>query len=134
MATYALRRPAATHQREATCAEVDCAAYLHGWVTAVDPTQPLGEKRLTYIRRQSGRRHVEQTRPDGVVEFTFDAGQTCFDTHLVNLDRDPLYLRFIGSRDAYGRGHLVEPYRHDRPEHWVEDVLESQDHLRKLIG
>lgn len=134
MSTYALRRPAATHQREVPCSAADCAAYLNGWTTAVDPNQPLGQDRLEYIRNGSGRRFVEHVRGDGVIEFTFAAGQTCFGTHVETVDRDPLYLRFTGARDAYGRGQLIDPYQHDKPEHWVEDVLESQDKLRKLTG
>lgn len=131
--TYAIRRPQATHMREATCAEVECAAYINGWVTTVDPNGPLGDQQLTYLRTRSGRHFVETARADGHIDFTFPAGQTCFNTHQVALEREPVFLRLVGSRGPRGTGRLIDPYRHTAAEHWVEDFMETNDKLHRLI-
>ena len=40
MKTYQIYSPISTHYRPATCAEVQCAAYEHGWRTRVEGLDP----------------------------------------------------------------------------------------------
>ena len=81
--------PAATHRRPASCRDVDCTHYLHGWQTVV----AVGSAQEHFIRKQSGRRfRVEQTS-DTILTFTFESGQRCFGTqHTVQTGRPPFYL------------------------------------------
>lgn len=124
--TYSISRRLESHFRPAHCHEVDCPAYGNGWVTTVDEATPLGQKQAGYIRTQSGRWFTETRTAQGLTEFRFPGGQTCFEQHYVSLEREPTYLVRGGDyRHYYG-------YRtHDRPEWWVEDFAEHQDHLKK---
>ena len=80
--------PLDTHWRPATCKEVDCPDYLHGWSTIVPDPSPQSE----YIRHRSGRRYLESSK-QGIVTFKFFHGQRCFDQHKLKLERDPILVK-----------------------------------------
>ena len=128
MSTYSIARPAATHTRPATCAEVECAGYVHGWTSLIDTTTDLGLRQANYIDDASGRRFHANRLPGGVIEYVFAPGQECFNAHTVPVERDPLYVVRQGAHGRY-LAHRV----HDKPEHWVEDFAGNQDRLAKLI-
>jgi hypothetical protein len=122
MKTYALAAPLATHTRPATCAEVDCEAYLNGWITRLPWGSPMVE-----ALKASGRRYAEVTGMGAAErEFLFNAGQPCFraSTHRVPLERDAIYLVKGGDWRGNPRGTPLR--RHARAEHWVEDFGEHQ--------
>ena len=126
MKTYGIVAPLATHYRAATCAEVECEAYTHGWLTAVNEVDDLGARQAHHIRRVAGRRFTETRRPDGCTEFRFEAGQKCFRAHQVPLEREPLYV----VRGGDWRGNpRAESRQHARPADWVDDFAEHQDRL-----
>lgn len=127
--TYAIHaRPEA--RRPATCVDVDCAAYLHGWTTEVDESSDLGAAQAHYVRRESGRAFVEGRTPGGLTVFTFEAGQQCFADHTTVDDRPPIFLVRSGDwRGNPGGQHRV----HTRPEHWVEDFSEHQQGLADAL-
>lgn len=125
--TYAITSPVATHYRPGTCAEANCGAQAHGWVTRVDETTDLGQKQAHYIRRDSGRKFTEARTPAGLTEFTFEAGQKCFATHQVSLQRPENFLVLGGDWRGNPRG--IKPVQHTRPEHWVEDFGGHQQTL-----
>jgi hypothetical protein len=125
--TYSVQAPLASHWRDATCEEVDCPNWKHGWKTTVDESTDLGQRQAHYIRRQSGRRYVEwRDQPWlGGTAFTFEPGQRCFATHQQPLERDPLFLVRQGDWRGYGPTRV-----HVRPGDWVEDFSESLDKVR----
>lgn len=88
--TFALHAPKQTHSRPATCEEVGCEQFLHGWVTRL----PLGSPLCEYIASGGhGRRFMETTGLDTPErEFVFPAGQRCFKStqHVIALDREPV--------------------------------------------
>lgn len=131
MLTYSIVRPTATHQRVATCAEVECPHWRNGWTTAIDShwqaNGMTAADQIAYLRADS-RRKVETTRRDGVVVFTFGPGQECFTQHVVPIEREPLFVRRRGVAGDY-----ADTMRHTKPEHWVEDFATNQDRLAKLI-
>ena len=59
MKTYSIMAPKSTHFRKATCAEMDCPSYLHGWATIIDERTELGQEQAHYIRKLSGRKFTE---------------------------------------------------------------------------
>jgi len=124
MKTYSAVAPLATHWRDATCEEVDCPHFQHGWRTVVDETTELGRRQAHYIRTSSGRRFTA-TWDGGVTTFTFEAGQRCFAAHKVPLERDPLFLVRMGDWRGYG-----PPRAHQLPADWVEDMQSSLDKVR----
>lgn len=133
MKTYALKQPAATHFRRATCAEVDCDLHLNGWKTEIDESTELGQSQAYYIRNSSGRRYVEDRniRP-GMTVFTFEAGQTCFGSirHQVSLERPPLYV----VRGGDWRGNPDGSVRtHANGDDWVDDFANHQQNLADQI-
>lgn len=128
--TYRILAPVSTHWRAATCAEVGCQAHANGWVTIL-PRTDLERIRLV---EQSGRRYVRTDLDGGLVEFRFEAGQSCFEvsTHRIRVDRDPMFLRQGG--DWRGNPTGVQPYVHTRAEDWADDFATHQGHIADLIA
>lgn len=148
--TYGIKMPAETHFRPATCAEAQCHAHTHGWVTIL----PTGSD-LIAVLKGSGRRyhehrdhlplevvrqmmgHEEDTQPmelgAGLVAFYFEAGQSCFQEaqHVMPLERPALYV--VTDGDWRGNPRRTAPRVHSRPEHWVEDFAGHQDRLKTTI-
>lgn len=119
--TYGIKQPLSTHWRRATCAEINCAAYLNGWTTIV----PVAGPQAQYIRARSGRRFTEVKQDAGMVEFAFPPGQTCFAAakHRAPLGRPPLFI----VRDGDFRGNPSGwSMRHRRAEDWRDDLGEHQ--------
>jgi hypothetical protein len=123
--TYSLSAPPSTHRRPARCDEAGCDAYQRGWITRCDEVTELGERQAHYIRKLSGRRYTEQRTSVGLTIFTFEAGQQCFDTHTVPLDREPIYV----VRDGDWRGNPSGRRRVLRAEDWLDDFGNHQLHV-----
>jgi hypothetical protein len=126
MQTWGIRRPT----RRATCAEVECAAYVHGWVTTADESTDLGRAQAAWIRGACARRFTEQRTPVGLTAFTFPAEQTCFEAadHRVPLERPPLYV--LRGGDWRGNPRRLPVRRYSSAESWVQDFGEHQQGLR----
>jgi hypothetical protein len=120
--TYSVRAPLETHWRPATCEEADCPNYLNGWKTILPADSDLVE-----VARHSGRQFTETRTEGGLVEFTFEAGQPCFQTsnHRLPNDRPQLY----SVRGGDWRGNLGVIRRHTRGADWVDDFANHQDQL-----
>jgi len=152
MMTYGIVRPP-DHYRPASCAEVDCDAHAHGWVS----TMLAGSDDLAFITGRVCRGDVDGHRrhytaepvEGGFVRLTFPAGQECFATrsHRVPVERPPIFLVRPGDArsnpvDPLGRRygdplHSVRLARsrgriHTRPEDWVEDSAETLDRVRSV--
>jgi hypothetical protein len=123
--TYALRQRPAPRAREASCAEVDCPNYLHGWRTSLDPL--IHGAQIAHVRADRTRKHVETRSVDGRVVFTFEAGQTCFQTHHVEMRT--LYLVRGGDWRA-----VTQPGRQLRSDQWVDDFGEHQQTLADRLA
>lgn len=109
------------------CKDAGCQAWTHGWETAVDESTDLGRGQARYIRTSSGRTFKEKKTADGMTVFVFEAHQRCFAEHRTKRD---VFLR----RDGDWRGNPTgNVFVHARPEDWVEDLMEHQDTLQKLI-
>jgi hypothetical protein len=132
--TYAIVAPKSTHFVPATCEQVDCAHYLHGWQSVIDETTELGQRQAHYIRKESGRAFRERRREDGLTVFFFEAGQPCFDAqrHQRRLDRPELYIVRDGDHRGNPRG--TAQRQHVRPADWVEDFAEHQQGLADEIA
>ncbi len=123
--TYGIVMPKQTHTRVATCAEVECSAHVHGWLTKVDVGTEIGQQRARYIIDHSGR-HWTAEQNGGLVTFTFPPGQTCFAEHRVPRDEAPLYTIKHGDWRTYARPASVGT------EEWLNKFGENQDVLAKL--
>lgn len=129
--TYRVLAPLRTHWRHATCAEVDCPAYLNGWVTTIDPMTELGQKQSYFIEHDGSRRWRKSVTETGLVKYGFEAGQRCFgaDQHKVQVKQD-IFLAQGGD----WRGNPLGIKRvHTRAEHWVEDFAENQDKIKTVV-
>lgn len=91
MRTFQIDQPLDTHFRLATCREVDCANYAHGWKMGFDLTDEDKAASARWIRDKSGRSFTFEVT-DRKVVFTFAAGQRCFKRHRVPLEREPFYV------------------------------------------
>lgn len=133
MKSYVILAPRATHFRPGSCAEVDCPHLQFGWRTVIDESTDLGRRQAYYIRRESARKFTEDRDATGLTTFTFEAGQRCFRTHQVRLDRPELFV--VRGGDWRGNPRGIETRRHTRPEDWVDDFANHQtalaDRLRR---
>lgn len=131
--TYEIKAPKQTHFRPATCEEVDCKAYTSGWKSTIDTTTELGQKQYYYITKQSGRKFKITRLPQGLVEFEFEAGQTCFgaSTHQIRLDRPEIFV--VSQGDHRTPRNLKNPRIHQNASDWVEDFAEHQQKLADEI-
>lgn len=128
--SYEIKAPLATHWSVATCADVDCDAYLLGWESHINEATDLGQRQAHYIRRESGRRFTEERTPAGLTVFKFEAGQKCFAQHNARNARPE---RFV-ERGGDHRGNPRREFRaHVRPDDWVESFSEHQDRLRSAL-
>lgn len=124
--TYQLLRPARTHFRKATCAEVECPNRERGWKTIIDLSTKLGQQQANYIRLHSGR-HFSSYKKDGdLIVFEFPAGQNCFTSHRIDLEREPIFRKKGG--DFRGNP-LGLPTQTLRPRDWLDDFGEHQEKL-----
>ena len=114
MRTYRIRSPHDTTIK-ASCQQVGCEAWLHGWETKIDERTDLGQFQAAYIRQSSGRTFREMRTADGMTVFRFEARQRCF------ADHQTLPERFLVVGGDW-RGNPVGMRReHVRAADWVED-------------
>lgn len=111
--------------RPATCAEVDCDHYLHGWKIRIEGLAPED----VHLLRTSGRRYREEHIAEGQTWLHFEAGQPCFraSKHITRIGKPELYIVRDGDQRGNPRG--TKPRRHLRPELWQEDFAEHQQGL-----
>lgn len=126
--TYNIATPLSTHWTAATCAQVDCEHYLHGWAVRVEHTAPAD----VHLAKTAGRKYIEQHVAEGENYLVFEPGQPCFraGTHMRRLDREEIY----GIRSGDWRG---DPTHRGlqlvSSQAWVDDSGENQQRLTDLI-
>lgn len=125
--TFTIRRPATpAFWRKATCDEVDCERKRNGWRTVLDVGTATGARTAKWITDFSGR-HGSIERAGNQVTFTFLAGQNCFESHRVAIEREPIYIARGGDlRAAVGR-RIV----HSSGEAWRDHMAEQLDKVRE---
>lgn len=127
--TFTIAAPLSTHFRPATCAEVACPDYLHGWRTRIEglPAE------LLHAARTSGRRYTELPVAAGETWLVFEAGQACFraSQHRARLDKPELFL--VRDGDWRGNPRGTKARLHQRPADWRDDFAEHQQGLADAI-
>jgi hypothetical protein len=125
--TYQAVMPLATHFRPATCEESDCPHYLFGWKTIVPADSPQAH----YIRHDSGRGFTETRHPDGLAEFVFEAGQTCFASgrHQLPNGRPEVFIE----RDGDWRGNPTGRRIQHSPDGWLGSFGEHQERIHDAL-
>jgi hypothetical protein len=123
---HLLLRPAGQQfWRQASCAEVECAGYVHGFSLRVDEGTELGRAQAAYLRSDRSRRGAEHRDEVGLTVFSFSPGQRCTsdtdDQHRVALEREPLYVL----RNARGKREVT-------PTQWTDTLHEATDQLATL--
>jgi hypothetical protein len=125
--TYRIAIPLRTHWRQATCEEVDCASYLHGWYTQVDEATEIGQRQAYYVRHDRSRRNVEERTPEGLTSFWFPPGQKCFQAanHICQNGRPERYIIQGGDWRGNPTGRKQELSANS----WRDDFGEHQETL-----
>lgn len=126
--TYGFRSPIATHHRKATCAEIECPAYVNGWTLRIEH---LSEHEK-HAAKNSGRHWNLVRVAEGETYMAFAAGQPCFaaHTHTLPLDRPAI---FIVGRGDWRTFVPRQAQVHKRAEDWVDDMQTHFDGLRRDI-
>lgn len=127
--TYKVLRPRSTHTRVATCAEVECGAYLRGWVTKLDLSTDLGKRQARYIREHAGRAYATISVAPLLV-LDFPAGQQCFAEHRVAVERMPIFQVAGGDFRGNPRG---TPTVTRTPQDWLDDFGSHQITLAEAL-
>jgi hypothetical protein len=130
MKTYRVSAPIPTHFRPATCAEIDCPHYLHGWRTRIEHIE--SDPAVLHTARNSGRRYTEVQVAEGETYLVFEAGQKCFGAsdHKTPVGKPELYL--IQGGDHRGNPLGTKP-RLLTPTSWRDDFGEHQENLADRI-
>lgn len=126
--TYQIVSPLSTHWETATCAQVDCPDYLHGWRVKIEGLP----QEMIHAARTSGRKFSELEISRNEHWLVFEAGQPCFRAaeHRRLLDKQEIFI----VRDGDFRGNPTgNVRRHSRPDDWQEDFAEHQDKLARQI-
>lgn len=129
--TYSIRAPIQTHTRPGTCEEADCARYRDGWITRLDLTRPDGQYHAETIRNLTGYQYTVTVREDGLTDYTFSAGQNCFEQHRVPLERPAFFIVRGGDHRGNPRGTNLH---HGNAEDWVDDFANHQSSIADAIG
>lgn len=119
---------ATSRSRPASCADVDCPHYLNGWRTIV----PEGSDHAALVRSLRGWRFTETAQPGGLVEFTFGAGQACFQASRHRLPAEGGERWIVRGGDWRGNPRQ-ELREHTRAEFWVEDFAGHQQTLAERL-
>lgn len=130
MQTHHILAPVETHWRAATCEEVGCLNWRHGWML---PMTGLDEGDLWQLRN-SGRRFREEPTDSGPV-MVFEAGQPCLkaSTHRIRIDRPELYVVQRGDwriplQAAVQAGQAT---RMSGPDAWVDHMHTHLERVQK---
>jgi hypothetical protein len=73
------------HFINVSCKQVDCEQFLNGWITRI----PIDSPQEQYIKRDKTRQWIAVKVDDETMNYFFEAGQRCFRTHTVKLERGP---------------------------------------------
>lgn len=127
--TFQFAAPIGTHFRKAGCREVRCEAYENGWRSRVEAMAP----NVLYAVTHSGRKYRTDHVAKGETWLVFEAGQPCFraSTHRIRIERDFTYL--VRDGDWRGNPYGTDPYRHTKPELWVEQFAEHQQKIADRV-
>lgn len=127
--TYQIISPISTHWRKATCAEVECPDYIHGWKIRTDT---LSEE-MIHAATHSGRK-FSWMRPSELENWlVFESGQPCFrsGTHRVRLDREDVFI--VRDGDWRGNPRGTQARKHANGLMWREDFQEHLDVINSEI-
>lgn len=150
---YALSKPAASHRRTATCAEVSCKHYLNGWQIHVEVGAPEYDRVVAGVM-QSGRRFTRADRVPGwsqgvrremVAQQSRGIPVEEITAWLAIQDKAPhTVFTFEAGQTCFGRhtapndrpalyvvrqGGVV--HRHVNPADWVDDFATHLDKIRE---
>jgi hypothetical protein len=133
--TFAITQPAATHWLPATCEQVECEQWKHGWWSEFDTRTPQGQFQETYVRHSSGRafrqvleRPNGEPLPAGIVRFEFPPGQQCFraSEHKTRLEDVPAVFSTRTGDYRVNTTPLV-----CSADGWVNQFLENDERLKR---
>lgn len=136
--TYAVVSPLSSHFRPATCAEVDCPHWLHGWgvrITEIPPEDQAAVREATYTLngKQYRYSYVEQEMEPGKPWLLFKPGQPCFKArwHRKRIEKEPLFLIRGGDHRTTAPG--SDSGRELSAQSWVDDFGEHTQRLADEI-
>lgn len=124
--TYQIASPLTTHYRKATCAEVQCEHYTHGWRLRFDILQPQDLQAI----KDSRRKYTVEDDGTGTQWLCFEAGQSCFKagSHRISIERPEIYRVGRGDWRSY---RTRDAYTHSNPNDWLDDFANHQDRIMK---
>lgn len=118
--TYRIAVPRESGTTIVPCADADCDAYAHGWITTVDRSTDLGKAQYHYLTSSQDRKYLLSEEGD-LAHFRFDPGTRCFRTHT---EKRGVFLLNDPSRDGVIRFGTPDNWRDDMGEH-LEKIDES---------
>jgi len=126
MRTHAILAPLATHFRKATCEEVECEHYAHGWGV---PAKHLTEQDLHDIKA-SGRAYTKVQIKEGEDHLWFAPGQPCFraSIHVIRIDRPELFV--VRDGDWRGNPRKTETQVFSSADSWADSLNTNLEQLQ----
>lgn len=133
MVTYEANAPLDTHWRAATCAEVECKAYLQGWTSDMFPNS-ADEARILKIYEAEIRKGQITTSltPEKFIRYHFPPGTECFRRiwHRLPLERPALFT--VRTGDFRGTDGVIRTFKDG--EQWVDAFATHQDKIATEVN
>jgi hypothetical protein len=127
MVTHAIVAPLVTHWRKATCEEIGCLHFHHGWAFHTAGMSP----KLLAAAKTSGRQYRVERHESGET-WVFEPGQPCFraSEHRIRLDREELFIRRSGDWRGNPDGRGTKPLIFSGADAWKDSLGTTLDHCR----
>lgn len=131
--TYGASMPVNTHWGSATCEDIDCIAFLNGWVTSLDLSTELGQRQYDFCSHDKTRSFTEERDGTSLVKLTYPPGTICFRAgeHKAPVGRPPIFT--VRDGDWRGNPRGTTPRVHRSADDWVDDFAEHQSRLAAQI-
>jgi hypothetical protein len=133
MQTYDVSAPLETHWRSATCAEVECKAFMQGWSSDVLDGS-VDEARLAKAYESDFRRGAirGEKLETGFIRYHFPAGTACFRQawHKLPLERPALFM--VRSGDWRGTDGVIRRFATGAD--WVDHFATHLDGISERVS
>lgn len=131
MRTFAIVAPVQTHFRPATCEEIGCLAFHHGW--SLDTAGLPAE--LVHDAKHSGRKYtISRDEDHGTEVLHFEPGQPCFKAaaHRMRVERPEIFLSRNGDWRGNPDGPSAKPLIYSGADAWADDTHTTLERISSV--
>jgi len=132
--TFERRAPLSSHWRKATCEEVLCDDYVHGFVLTIDLSTDLGQRQYDYVKHDGSRSCSIHRSGMNMLSCVYRPGNAGFKPthdHRIPIGRPAIFLVAEGDFRGNPRGIPVRVHRTGVD--WADEFATHQDKVVTLL-